>query len=79
MAPPKAIFDDYKKHGLTWENYECRFNNLINERKIQRLIKVDELDGACLLCCEPEATNCHRRLVAEYLQQYFKDVEVIHL
>jgi len=79
MAPSKEIFDDYKKHGLEWHEYERRFKKLINQRKIEWLIDQKDIDGACLLCCEAEATNCHRRLVAEHLQQYFGDIEIIHL
>ena len=79
MAPSKDIFDDYMKNGLEWEGYELRFKRLIDQRKIEQLINEDEIDGACMLCCEPEATNCHRRLVAEYLQNYFKNIEIIHL
>jgi len=79
MAPSKDIFNDNKNNGLEWEDYERRFNILIKQRKIEQLINDDEIDGACLLCVEVEATNCHRRLVAEYLQSYFKNIEIIHL
>jgi len=79
MAPSKDIFDDYMKNGLEWKDYERRFKDLIGQRKIEQMINEDEIDGACLLCCEPEATNCHRRLVAEYLQSHYSDIEIIHL
>ncbi len=79
MAPSKDIFNDSKKNGLEWQDYELRFNRLINNRRIEWLISENEIDHACLLCCEPKPTNCHRRLVAEYLQQHFGDVEIIHL
>jgi uncharacterized protein (DUF488 family) len=79
MAPSKDIFDDSKKNGLEWKEYASRFNKLINQRKIEQLINEDDIDGACLLCCEPEATNCHRSLVAEYLQKYFGDIQIIHI
>ena len=38
-----------------------------------------ELDHACLLCSEPTPEHCHRRLVAEYLQREWKNVEIRHL
>ena len=79
MAPSKGLFDDYKKNGLEWCDYECRFNDLIGQRKIERLINENEIDDACLLCCEPEATNCHRRLVAEHFQNTFNDILICHL
>jgi uncharacterized protein (DUF488 family) len=32
-----------------------------------------------LLCSEPTAENCHRRLVLEYLQQHWDGVRILHL
>jgi uncharacterized protein (DUF488 family) len=37
------------------------------------------LDGACLLCSEETPHHCHRRLVAEYLKQHWRDVEIEHI
>ena len=79
MAPSKEIFNDSKKHGLLWKDYEFRFNRLIRDRAIQHMIEDYQIDHTCLLCCEAEATNCHRRLVAEYLQKHFDDIEIIHI
>ncbi|MBA3010022.1 MAG: DUF488 domain-containing protein [Proteobacteria bacterium] len=79
MAPSKELFTDSKKNGLPWEEYELRFNRLIKNRAIEHMIEEYQIDHTCLLCCEPEATNCHRRLVAEYLQQHFGDIEIIHI
>jgi len=36
-------------------------------------------DRACLLCSEPAAEHCHRRLVAEYLQRKWGNVVIEHL
>lgn len=79
MAPSKEIFNDNKKHGLPWKDYEFRFNRVIRNRAIQHMIEEYQIDHTCLLCCEPKPTNCHRRLVAEYLQQHFDDIEIIHI
>ncbi|MFH2060466.1 MAG: DUF488 domain-containing protein [Pseudomonadota bacterium] len=79
MAPSKELFDDSKKNGLPWKDYELRFNRLIRDRAIEHMIEEYQIDHTCLLCCEPEATNCHRRLVAEYLQKHFDDIEIIHI
>jgi hypothetical protein len=32
-----------------------------------------------LLCTEPTADQCHRRLAAEYLQQHWGGLEIVHL
>jgi uncharacterized protein (DUF488 family) len=34
---------------------------------------------AVLLCSEPTAEHCHRRLVVEYLQAKWGDVKCTHL
>ena len=41
----------------------------------QRLYQVDKT--FCLMCCEKDASNCHRRLIADYL--IHKGYEVEHL
>jgi len=32
-----------------------------------------------LLCSEPTAEHCHRRLALEYLQEKWGDLEIVHL
>jgi uncharacterized protein (DUF488 family) len=51
-------------------------------RRVEYLLKPSHLDRACLLCAKPTAEQCHRRLVAEYLQKKWAgsvQVEIIHL
>ncbi len=80
LAPTKDILDDYKNKRIEWTDYEERFNRLLLERQPHKgLLRPDELDGGCLLCSEHEPEHCHRRLVAEYLQREWENVEIIHL
>ncbi len=79
LAPDKPLLDDYQKKKINWEEYEKRFNSLLKERQIEKIVKPDELDGACLLCSEPTADKCHRRLVAEYLQSIWPNIIIKHL
>lgn len=79
LAPTKDILDDYKKKIIDWPEYVIRFNRLINDRKIEILVDREELDSACLLCSEPTADMCHRRLVAEHLKDKLGDIEIKHL
>lgn len=78
LAPTKEILDDYKKHKGSWDKYVKDFNNLMVQRKIENL-PIGDIDGGCLLCSEDKPDYCHRRLVAEYLQEKWGDVEIIHL
>ena len=79
LAPTKELLDNYKMNKLTWQDYEEIFNGILSDRKINEKIKPEELDNACLLCSEQEPDQCHRRLVAEYLNKSFKDISIKHL
>ena len=69
LAPTKEILDAYKKHGGDWNVYEDKFFDLMEKRSIEKSVKPEILDGGCLLCSEHEPHHCHRRLVAEYLNE----------
>ncbi|WP_134768420.1 DUF488 domain-containing protein [Nocardioides sp. 1609] len=79
LAPTQQMLDDYKKHGLSWAEYESRFRGLMSERQIEESLSPSALDNAVLLCSEDKPHQCHRRVVAEYLQEYWEGVEIVHL
>jgi uncharacterized protein (DUF488 family) len=79
LAPTQEMLDAYKKRKGEWKEYERRFLALMRERKVERTLPRSLFDGGCLLCSEDKPHHCHRRLVAEYLQQHWGDVEVKHL
>jgi uncharacterized protein (DUF488 family) len=43
--------------------------------------KIDKrlLENGCLLCSEPGAEQCHRRLLAEYLREKVPGLEIVHI
>jgi len=69
MTPTKEILDPYKDGKLSWEAYEDKFLNLMAQRNIEKSVNPELLDQGCLLCSEHEPHQCHRRLVAEYLNK----------
>lgn len=79
LAPTQDILDAYKKHKGDWSVYEQEFNALMAKRAIEKTISRDTADLGCLLCSEKKPHHCHRRLVAEYLQQQWGDVQADHL
>ena len=79
LAPTKEMLDTYKKKSGTWEDYERRFVDLMEERRIEEKIKPETLEDACLLCSEDQPHHCHRRLVAEYLKERWGNVDIEHL
>jgi uncharacterized protein (DUF488 family) len=78
LAPTQEILDQYKKSKGSWAEYEGKFLQLMEQRRIEE-IERSALDGGCLLCSEDKPHFCHRRLVAEYLQKKWGDVEIQHL
>jgi uncharacterized protein (DUF488 family) len=80
LAPTKQLLSDYRAGKRTWAEYEDIFNALMAERQIETAISPSLFDiPAVMLCSEPTAEQCHRRLVAEYLQRHWDDVTIHHL
>lgn len=80
LAPTKPMLDAYKSKSITWESYADKFVNLMAQRNIERTIDKALLDNGCLLCSEHQPHQCHRRLVAEYLNKHWdENIRIIHL
>jgi uncharacterized protein (DUF488 family) len=80
LSPEKELLDGYKKKTIPWDAYKATFLKLLAARRVE-----DELDEqsfetpTVLLCSEPTAQHCHRRLVAEYLASKWDNVKIVHL
>jgi len=80
LAPTPEILNSYKKKKISWQEYEQRFLELMSERKIEEKIDQSLFNGpTVLLCSEPKADRCHRRLVLEYLQNNWGNLKIMHL
>ena len=79
LAPTKEILDGYKKKHIDWVEYERMFAKLLQGREAYKLVNLEEINQSCLLCSEPTPEKCHRRLVAEYLEDHFKTLKIFHL
>jgi uncharacterized protein (DUF488 family) len=79
LAPTQELLDAYKKAKGEWGEYEAKFLALMAERKVEETLERDAIGGGCLLCSEPAPEHCHRRLVAEYFQQRWPEVEIEHI
>jgi uncharacterized protein (DUF488 family) len=51
----------------------------MKQRRIEETLPKEAIVDGCLLCSEDKPHHCHRRLVAEYLKQYWGDIDVSHL
>jgi uncharacterized protein (DUF488 family) len=80
LAPEAGMLDAYKKQRGSWSTYEASFLQLMAERRIEeRLPRSFFANRPVLLCSEPTPERCHRRLVVEYLQDKWGDIEVVNL
>jgi len=79
LAPTKEILEAFKKKKGDWKVYERQFLKLMQSRRVETNVPQELIDGACLLCSEEKPEHCHRRLVAEYLQEKWPNVEILHI
>ncbi len=80
LAPSQELLDAYKKHKGSWADYERQFLALMAERRIETEIEQAQFElPTALLCSEHTADHCHRRLVLEYLQSKWGDLNITHL
>ena len=81
FAPTKELLDDYRAKKVSWDKYEEIFLGIVNARNLaSRFEKLySKSEKICLLCTEPTAEKCHRRLVAECLKENIEDIEIIHI
>lgn len=80
LAPTGEMMDAYKA-DRDWSTYERKFRLLLVERDATEIGRelLTKYPRPCLLCSEPTADHCHRRLVAEWWAEHLGDLVVIHL
>ena len=80
LAPTDDLLGRYRKKELAWDAYAEAYLALLDERDITSVIERPAFaTPTVLLCSEPTADRCHRRLVAEYVSRAWGDVEIVHL
>jgi uncharacterized protein (DUF488 family) len=84
MAPNDEILQAYRKKEITWKEYEIKYIELLESRKLVDLVRnsyLEKLDHACILCSEDVPDKCHRRLLVDYLKKELTElnIDVKHL
>ena len=80
FAPTKELLDQWHKNEVTWPEYVEIYTKMLKDREIVKKYGVKLFDGACFLCSEDTPEQCHRRLLAEYMQEHSKEkVRIVHL
>lgn len=80
LTPTPDLLEGYRKKRISWGEYEPRFLSMLADRVVEQKIdrKLFQIPTV-LLCSEPTATRCHRRLILEYLQEKWGGLEIVHL
>lgn len=79
LAPTKEIRHNYAK-TRDWDSYAREYIGLLESRSV-----LDKLDKSffdrktCFLCSEASPDHCHRRLLTQYLEEHWGNIEVLHL
>src|SRR5207248_1868211 len=80
LAPTQEMLDAYKKGKGSWDEYERKFLALMADRQIENnLDRSLFAERSVLLCSEPTAEHCHRRLVTDYLGGIWKNFHATDL
>jgi uncharacterized protein (DUF488 family) len=79
LAPTEEMLTAFKKEKGPWSEYQARFLALLRARRVENTVPRELIDRGCLLCSEDSPEHCHRRLVAEYLAEQWRNVEIVHL
>jgi len=80
LAPTEDLLNRYKKNQIPWADYESEFLSLMADRSVERQMSPASFTRkTVLLCTEPTAERCHRRLVTDYLSTKWGDIQAVHL
>ena len=80
LAPTKVLLKKYQK-DKNWSFYEVEFLRILESRPTIDIFKkaCKDVNNICLLCSEPTAQKCHRKLVAEYIANHISGIKIGHL
>jgi uncharacterized protein (DUF488 family) len=76
LAPSQELIDAYRKGGMPYDEFAAAFRDALSAREVETLPAAQLRDGDCLLCSEPDAATCHRRVVASYLSAHLGEPTV---
>jgi uncharacterized protein (DUF488 family) len=80
LAPTPELLKDYRNGKISWEEYEQLFLRLLGERRVEDALRPQFFSQpTVLLCSEATAERCHRRLIVEYLDRAWGEVQAVHL
>jgi uncharacterized protein (DUF488 family) len=78
-APEESLLKKWQKGEISWPEYEVAYKEMLVKRNVIGKIDAKILENGCLLCSEPTAEQCHRRLLGEYLREKVPGLEIGHI
>ncbi len=80
LAPTQELVKSYRGKQIGGNEFSAQYLELLRSRGVRdRLDESDYRANTVLLCSEPDAVHCHRRIAAEFLQSSWGDFEIVHL
>ncbi len=80
LAPTQELLKAFRAKEYTWDEYQEIFLEQLSERRVEEEVAREMFSPkTVLLCSEPTADFCHRRLVVEYLDASWGSVRAVHL
>lgn len=81
FAPDEILLKNYRSKNLNWAQFEEKYLNQIKNYGKWEDFDIRLLQDGCLLCSESSPSECHRRLLAEFLLNKFrnKKIQIFHL
>jgi uncharacterized protein (DUF488 family) len=79
LAPSTELLNDYRRHGLAWDDYVPRYLAELRARRVESALRPADLEETILVCSEPTTERCHRRLCLEYLAEHWGTITRIDL
>ncbi len=79
FAPTKELMVAKREKKITMSEFESEFSKILEQRRAENIFKESELNRACLLCNEENASECHRRVITNYLKKKYIKLEIVDL
>lgn len=80
LAPPPTLLGDYYKRGLSWAEFEDRYNEHLDLPAIDKALRWLARQAMSLditvLCTEESPQQCHRRLLVARCKVLLPDLQV---
>ena len=81
LSPTPELLDDWRGKRITWQQYEQTYAGIMAQRRPELVLSPQDFaTPTVLLCAEPTAEMCHRRLALEHLAAAWgQPLDVVHL